>query len=89
MHFSDSVFATRFGITRQNLESYLAELRSRLRAHIYLRAGAVGAAGTLLLTCIAVWLFNHQGFAASVAISARVALLVLLLLVALILLWLA
>lgn len=74
--------------SRERLESYLAELRSRLRAHIYLRAGAVGAAGTLLLTCIAVWLFNQQGFAASIAISTRVALGLLLLLVALILLWL-
>lgn len=74
--------------SRERLESYLAELRSRLRAHIYLRAGAVGAAGTLLLTCIAVWLFNREDFAASIAISARVALVVLLLLVALILLWL-
>lgn len=74
--------------SRERLESYLAELRSRLRAHIYLRAAAVGAAGTLLLTCIAVWLFNHEGFAASIAISARVALVALLLLVALVLLWL-
>lgn len=74
--------------SRERLESYLAELRSRLRAHIYLRAAAVGAAGTLLLTCIAVWLFNHEGFTSSIAISARVALAVLLLLVALILIWL-
>ncbi|GFE78235.1 hypothetical protein GCM10011487_02350 [Steroidobacter agaridevorans] len=74
--------------SRERLESYLAELRSRLRAHIYLRAGAVGAAGTLLLTCIAVWLFNQEGFAASIAISARIALVVLLLLVGLMLLWL-
>ncbi|HWK48739.1 MAG TPA: hypothetical protein VNR40_02580, partial [Steroidobacter sp.] len=74
--------------SRERLESYLAELRSRLRAHIYLRAGAVGAAGTLVVTGLAVWLFNREGFAASIAISARVALVVLLLLVALILLWL-
>lgn len=74
--------------SRERLESYLAELRGRLRAHIYLRAGAVGAAGTLLLTAAAVWLFNREGFAASIAISARVALVVLLLLVALLLLWL-
>jgi hypothetical protein len=74
--------------SRERLESYLAELRSRLRAHIYLRAGAVGAAGTLLLTCIAVWLFNREEFASSIAISARVALALLLLLVALVLLWL-
>jgi hypothetical protein len=74
--------------SRERLESYLAELRSRLRAHIYLRAGAVGAAGTLLLTCLAVWLFNREGFPASIAISARITLVVLLLLVALVLLWL-
>jgi len=74
--------------SRARLESYLAELRSRLRVHIYLRAAAAGAAGTLLLTCIAVWLFNQQGFADSIAISARVVLVVLLLLVALLLLWL-
>ncbi|WP_116812708.1 DUF4175 family protein [Steroidobacter cummioxidans] len=74
--------------SRERLESYLAELRSRLRTHIYLRAGAVGAAGTLLVTGLAVWLFNREGFAASIAISARVALVLLLLLVALILLWL-
>lgn len=74
--------------SRERLESYLAALRSRLRAHIYLRAGAVGAAGTLLLTCLAVWLFNHEGFASSIAISARVALVLLLLLVAVMLLWL-
>lgn len=74
--------------SRERLESYLAALRSRLRAHIYLRAGAVGAAGTLLLTCLAVWLFNREDFAASVAISARVALVLLLVLVAVMLLWL-
>jgi hypothetical protein len=74
--------------SRERLESYLAELRSRLRAHIYLRAGAVGAAGTLLLTALAVWLFNREGFASSIAISARVAVVFLLLLVAVMLLWL-
>ncbi len=75
--------------SRERLESYLAALRSRLRAHIYLRAGAVAAAGTLLLTCLAVWLFNREGFASSIAVSARVALVALLLLfVAVMLLWL-
>lgn len=74
--------------SRERLESYLAALRSRLRAHIYLRAGAVVAAGTLLLTCLAVWLFNREGFASSIAISARVALVALLLAVAVLLLWL-
>ncbi|HEY5757028.1 MAG TPA: hypothetical protein VIU34_14445 [Steroidobacter sp.] len=74
--------------SRERLEGYLAALRSRLRAHIYLRAGAVVAAGTLLLTCLAVWLFNREGFASSIAISARVALVALLLAVAVLLLWL-
>lgn len=74
--------------SRERLESYLAALRRRLRAHIYLRAGAVGAAGVLLLTCLAVWLFNREGFAPSIAISARVALVALLLAVAVLLLWL-
>jgi hypothetical protein len=74
--------------SRERLESYLAALRSRLRAHIYLRAAAVGAAGTLLLTCLAVWLFNREGFASSIAISARVGLVALLLVVAVLLLWL-
>ena len=73
--------------SRERLESYLAELRSRLRAHIFLRAGAVAAAGTLLVTCLAVWLFNREGFAPSIATSARVALVLLLSLVAVLLLW--
>ncbi|HEY0684357.1 MAG TPA: hypothetical protein VGD45_18625 [Steroidobacter sp.] len=74
--------------SRERLESYLASLRRRLQSHIYLRAGAAAAAGTLLLTCGAVWLFNRQDFAPSIAISARVALVVLLAAVAVLLLWL-
>lgn len=74
--------------SRERLESYLAALRSRLRSHIYLQAGAALAAGTLLVTCGAVWLFNREDFAPSVAISARVALVALLVLVAVVLLWL-
>lgn len=74
--------------SRERLDSYLAALRRRLRAHIYLQAGAVAAGGTLLLTCFAVWWFNREDFAPSVAIFARVALAMLLALVAVLLLWL-
>ncbi|MDY6945422.1 MAG: hypothetical protein SXG53_06865 [Pseudomonadota bacterium] len=73
--------------SRERLESYLAALRGRLRSHILLQAGAAIAAGTLLVTCAAVWLFNREEFAPSVAISARVALLLLLALVAVLLVW--
>lgn len=74
--------------SRERLDSYLSALRRRLRAHIYLQAGAVAAGGTLLLTCFAVWWFSREDFAPSVAISARVALAILLALVAVLLLWL-
>ena len=68
--------------SRERLDSYLASLRRRLRTDIYVRAGAVAALGTLLITCAAVWLFNREGFASSVAVSARVILALLLALVA-------
>ena len=74
--------------SRERLEGYLGALRRRLQSHIYLRAGAVAAAGILLLTCGAVWLLNRQDFAPSIAMSARIALVVLLLVVAVLLLWL-
>ncbi len=51
--------------SRERLEGYLAALRRRLRSHIYLQAGAAAAAGTLLVTCFAVWLFNQEEFAPS------------------------
>lgn len=74
--------------SRERLECYLAVLRRRLRAHIFLRAGAAAAAGTLALICLAVWLFSREDFAPSVAIFARVALILLLLAVGVLLLWL-
>jgi hypothetical protein len=74
--------------SRERLDSYLAALRRRLRTHIYVQAGAVAAVGTLLATCIAVWLFSRGGFAPSIAISARVVLIALLGAVAVLLLWL-
>jgi hypothetical protein len=73
--------------SRERLESYLAALRRRLRSHIYLRAGAAAAAGTLLVTCLGVWLFHREDFSPSVAIAARVGLAILLSLVAILLLW--
>lgn len=74
--------------SRERLENYLAALRGRLRSHIYLQAGAAAAAGTLAVTCFAVWLFNRQDFSSSVAITARIALVMLLALVVVLLLWL-
>ena len=68
--------------SRERLESYLASLRRRLRTDILVRAGAAAAVGTLLITCVAVWLFNRQGFAASISVSARVMLVLLLTVVA-------
>src|SRR3990170_3332080 len=74
--------------SRERLEIYLAALRRRLRTHIYVQAGAIAAVGALLVTCIAVWLFSRGDFAPSIAISARVTLVVLLGVVAVLLLWL-
>lgn len=74
--------------SRERLESYLASLRRRLRTDIFVRAGATFALGTLLITCAAVWLFNREGFAPSVAVTARVVLAVLLAVVAVLLVWL-
>jgi hypothetical protein len=74
--------------SRERLESYLASLRRRLRTDIFVRAGAAAAVGTLLITCVAVWLFNREGFASSIAVSARVILALLLAVVAVLMLWL-
>ena len=74
--------------SRERLDSYLAALRRRLRTHIYVQAGAVAAGATLLITCAAVWLFNREDFAPSIAISARIVLAILFSLVVVLLLWL-
>lgn len=74
--------------SRERLDSYLAALRRRLRTHIFVQAGAVAAAGVLAVTCAAVWLFNREDFAPSVAVSARIAIVILLGVVAVLLLWL-
>ncbi|MET0534826.1 MAG: hypothetical protein ABW171_11425 [Steroidobacter sp.] len=74
--------------SRERLESYLAALRRRLRTDIYIRAAAVAGIGTLLVTCAAVWLFNREDFSSSIAVSARILLVVLLSAVVVLLLWL-
>ncbi|MGH8187331.1 MAG: hypothetical protein ACREUC_12270, partial [Steroidobacteraceae bacterium] len=73
--------------SRERLESYLNALRRRLRIHIYARATAVGVAGTLIITCVAVWLFARQDFAPAIVFSGRGALIILLLAVAVMLVW--
>src|SRR5918999_1643324 len=72
---------------RERLESYLNALRRRLRIHIYARAAAVGVAGTLIITTVAVWLFARQDFSPAIVFSGRGALIVLLLAVAVFLVW--
>jgi hypothetical protein len=73
---------------RERLETYLDALRRRLRTHIYVRAGAIAAAGVLVITCVAVWLLQREQFSPAVVLSGRIALALLLLLVAALLLWL-
>ena len=64
---------------RERLESYLDALRRRLLAHIYVRAAAVAAVATLLITCATVWWLQREEFAPSITIAGRGALLVMLL----------
>jgi hypothetical protein len=72
---------------RERLEGYLNALRSRLRAHIYVRAGAIAAVGVLAITCLAVWLLNREGYAPIITLSGRAAIITLLMLVPVALLW--
>jgi hypothetical protein len=53
------------------LESYLAALRARLRALIYMRSAAVAVAGALAVTLFFVWWLAASGYASSVAWSGR------------------
>lgn len=73
---------------RERLETYLDALRRRLRTHIYVRAGAIAAAGMLVITVGAVWLLQREQFSPAIVLSGRVALGLLLLLVGVVLLWL-
>ena len=61
---------------RGHHESYLEELRQRLRTVIYTRALAVTAAIILVVTCLVVWLMQRQGFPPALAWLGRTVLLV-------------
>ncbi|HEX2492941.1 MAG TPA: hypothetical protein VHK24_04135 [Steroidobacter sp.] len=61
---------------RQRLDRYLHCLRSRLRAHIYVRAFAAAAGGLLLITCAAVWWLRQQQFAPEAAFLGRVGMII-------------
>src|SRR5688500_15258600 len=74
--------------SRERLETYLVSLRRRLRTDIFVRAGATAAVGTLLITCLAAWLFNREGVASSIAVSAPVLPALLLARIAVLLVWL-
>ncbi|HEY6643171.1 hypothetical protein [Povalibacter sp.] len=64
---------------RARLESYLDELRRRVRTHIYLRAAAVATGSALAVILALVWLLQRDGFTAGLVISGRVLLATLLL----------
>lgn len=57
---------------RNRLESYLDELRSRIRAFIYMRAAAVAAVTGLALVVAIVWLMNRDGFTSDFTMVGRV-----------------
>jgi hypothetical protein len=73
---------------RQRLDDFLAQLAARLRTRIYLRAAAVGVAGVLAITCLAVWLLDREGFASGIAVTGRVAIIAVLAAVGVLLAWL-
>lgn len=73
---------------RERLEAYLDALRRRLRVNIYAQAAAVALGGTLLITCLAVWLLKREQFALSIVLIGRSALVLFLFFVAALLLWL-
>ena len=72
---------------RQQLDSYLADLRRRIRSRIYVRAAAVTVTGVLLLSVAFVWMLNRNGFFPGLAIAGRVGLLLIVGLVTAGLLW--
>ncbi|MEP7246422.1 MAG: hypothetical protein ABI885_22460, partial [Gammaproteobacteria bacterium] len=69
------------------LEQYLADVRRRLRAAVFARAGAVVALTALLLTLLAIWLLRDAGFPSTAVLIARVALVIALSIAAGALLW--
>ncbi len=59
---------------RERLEQYLEEVRERLRATVFARAGAVVALTALFVTLIAVAVLRDPGFPPSAVWTARIAL---------------
>ncbi|MBB6093191.1 Tfp pilus assembly protein PilE [Povalibacter uvarum] len=57
---------------RERLEQYLQQLQRRIRAHIYVRAGAVIAGVALVIVLATVWLLHRDGFAGQWASIGRV-----------------
>ncbi|HKU16522.1 MAG TPA: hypothetical protein VJQ52_19180 [Steroidobacteraceae bacterium] len=72
---------------RERLESYLDSLRARLRRHIYARAAAVALGGILAITALTVWSLHQGEFAPAITLSGRIAIGVLVVVVAALLLW--
>ncbi len=72
---------------RERIDAYLRALRTRLRVLIYTRAAAAAFVAVLLVTCVGVVLLSRTGFAASIALGARIVLLSLLVAVAVWLWW--
>ena len=72
---------------RERLESYLDSLRARLRTHIYARAAAVALGGILAITALTVWSLQRAEFAPAITLSGRIAIGVLVVVVAAVLLW--
>ena len=72
---------------RERLEQYLDEVRQRLRAAVVARAGAVVALTALFVTLLSVWLLQNPAFPPSAVITARVVLIVSLLVAAGAMLW--
>jgi hypothetical protein len=73
---------------RERLEGYLDAMRRRLLAHIYARAAAAAAVGTLLVTCVSVWALQRAEFAPALTLGGRIVLIVMLAAIAALLLWL-
>jgi hypothetical protein len=72
---------------RERLEQYLDEVRQRLRAAVVARAGAVVALTALFVTLVSVWLLQNPSFPPSAVITARVVLVLSLLVAAGAMLW--
>src|SRR4051812_40383349 len=72
---------------RERLEQYLEQIRQRLRTAIVARASAVIAVTALVVTIGAVWMLRDPGFPASAVLTARIVLVLSLLVAAGAMLW--